>query len=606
MMSQQAAPNPHVVRYYDHASATLSIPGTGETWTFPFTVLEYVDGVTLADCLAREKGSGLGVARSRRILRHIVLALRDVHAQNIVHRDLKPSNVLVETVHGREIAKVTDFGLAKVFDDKLHRTTALAGASVGYAPPEQFEKGNPRVGKPTDVFSLAAILFEMLTGTPCFPTNDPLMVLHSLLMGHRPTLANTRDHLPPELRDRSDVVATLDAILSRALATAPDHRYPSVTQFHEAVEEALASFLTGAMPARVPADRPSIPVRDVPVSGDGATVLADGMSEVSGSYRGISRSRGSSDVAQSMAPSAVVAPFRWQVVAPAAFARPLRAVSLSPDARSAAAVGPEGTALWLGRGWTRLELPRFVAPATIEAAVWFGNHLVLVGASPIVHLRSPDGTYTPVPFTVPGLVFHGAYADSQGVFLAGEQITHAGPVGVIATMTLQQGGLLALGWAMTRLVAPLRAVTRIDQTIIACGDFGTIATLREGRVSTVQVCPQPLFAIVPAGDGSAVCVGGGGFVFRVNQGLEAQLDTVQTTKSLTAVTRGIDGNLYAGGEDRRVLRKEVGGWIRMGANVGASGTMVRALSAGHGTVTAYCDDGSILEGTHAPPETRPG
>ena len=296
-------------------------------------------------------------------------------------------------------------------------------------------------------------------------------------------------------------------------------------------------------------------------------------------------------------PSAMVAPLQWQLAAPASCPRPLRVVALSPDTRSAVGVGPDGLVAWTGRGWSRLDLPRFVAPGMIEAAAWFGSHLVLAGASSVVHLRSPDGAYTPITFTVPGLVFHGAYADARGVVLAGEQITHAGPVGVIATMSLQHGGLLALAWAMTRLAAPLRAVTRLDQTIVACGDYGTLASLREGRVTTAQVCPQPLFAITATGDGSAVAVGGGGFVFRVGPTLEARLDTVQTTKSLTAVTRGLDGALYCGGEDRRVLRREASGWVRTGATVGAAGAMVRALSAGNGGVTVFCDDGSILEGS---------
>ncbi len=598
-MSQQSAPNPHVVRYYDHATATLTVPGTEDTWTFPFTVLEYVEGETLAATLAREDGAGLGVERTRHILRHMVLALRDVHAQNIIHRDLKPSNVLIENLHGREIAKVTDFGLAKVFDDTLHRTAALAGATVGYAPPEQFERGNTRVGKATDVFSLSAIVFEMLTGTHCFPFSDPLQVLHSLLQGHRPTFAKTRERLPPELRSRGDVVDLLDTILSRALASSPDARYPTVSLYYDAMEDALGMLGTGATP-RV-SERPAVVQARVgvsvppPVSGDGATQLADSR-HLPGS---MSSPPTRSGLGAEVSPASVPSPLVWQLATPPAWPRPLRTVALSTDGRSAVGVGPDALGVWTASGWVRLDLPRFVAPATVEALAWFGAHLVVGGASSTVHLRLPDGTYAPITFALPGLFFHGAYADARGVLLAGEQLTHAGPVGIIATMNLQQGGLLALGWAMTRLAAPLRAITRVGDAIMACGDYGTIALLRDGRVATVQVCPQPLFAIAPSGDGGAIAVGGGGFVFQVAPTLETRLDAVQTTRALTAVTRGLDGALYCGGEDRRVLRREASGWVRAGATVGAPGAFVRALLAGSGGVTAFCDDGSVLQG-HEP------
>src|SRR4029079_9245226 len=100
------------------------------------------------------------------------LALEDVHAQRVVHRDLKPSNILLAQEQGNEVAKVTDFGLVKLADISLQKTTALAGASLGYAPPEQYEQGNQRVSPRTDVFSLAAVVYEMLSGQHAFPLNE--------------------------------------------------------------------------------------------------------------------------------------------------------------------------------------------------------------------------------------------------------------------------------------------------------------------------------------------------------------------------------------------------------------------------------------------------
>jgi serine/threonine-protein kinase len=171
MLSTQGRPNPYIVRFYDHAIAQVPSPYGAEPLTLPFTVLEYVDGTTLEKVLGDQKGRGLPAERTRRLLRQICQALDVVHAQKVVHRDLKPSNILLATEAGTEIAKVTDFGLVKLVEMNLQRTAALAGASLGYAPPEQYEQGNQRVGPRTDVFSLAAVAYEMLSGKPAFPFN---------------------------------------------------------------------------------------------------------------------------------------------------------------------------------------------------------------------------------------------------------------------------------------------------------------------------------------------------------------------------------------------------------------------------------------------------
>jgi serine/threonine-protein kinase len=242
MLSQQGTPNPHVVRFFDHAYARVEVPATGKWWDLPFTVLELVDGETLERALARAQPDGLGLDRARRILHHVALALEDVHAHDVVHRDLKPSNVLLTTTAGREIAKVTDFGLAKMLDPAMQRTKNLAGATVGYAPPEQFEDGNHRVGRQTDVFSLAAIFYEMVTGIPAFPfppNAHPFTVVIRILNDERPALVRVTSRLPRELSERPDAVAALDAELARALSPEPGDRHATIIEFFSALSAAL-------------------------------------------------------------------------------------------------------------------------------------------------------------------------------------------------------------------------------------------------------------------------------------------------------------------------------------------------------------------------------
>ena len=186
------SPNTNIVRFYDHSFfPSPSLTGPRE---IPFIALEYVPGHTLADVIRAHGGFGLPVARVRHIMRQVARALDAVHAHNIVHRDLKPSNILLTPRRGEEAVKVTDFGLVKLPSLAAKQTLTVAGASLGYAPPEQYEMGNTRVSARTDVFSFAAVLLEMLSGNeafPMLPSDTPLRVVARMLMGEHRSLEGT-------------------------------------------------------------------------------------------------------------------------------------------------------------------------------------------------------------------------------------------------------------------------------------------------------------------------------------------------------------------------------------------------------------------------------
>lgn len=242
-LGQMEVPSPHIVRYFDHAMLKLDGPG-GEQVLLPFTVLEYIHGPTLAELLAQHAGYGLAVGRVRRIFRQLARSLAAIHAAKIVHRDLKPNNVLIAKEHGHEIVKITDFGLVKRFDVDLRATIAIAGASVGYAPPEQFEQGNKRVSSRTDIFAFAAMLFEALTGGAAFSQSideSSMQVISRMITGGPPCIAHHLHRVAPELAMRGDVVAQLDEILARALAPNPDDRPGDALALWTELEPALAS-----------------------------------------------------------------------------------------------------------------------------------------------------------------------------------------------------------------------------------------------------------------------------------------------------------------------------------------------------------------------------
>ena len=601
MLSQQASPNPHVVRFYDHAYATIQVAATGKSWNLPFTVLELVEGETLERAIERTQPAGIGLERARRILRHVVLALHDVHARNVVHRDLKPSNILLSSPGGRELAKVTDFGLAKLLDPGMQRTTHLAGATVGYAPPEQFENGNLRVGRHTDVFSLAAIFYELVCGKPAFPfgENDhPLMVVIRILNEARPSFAKVRDKLPPELADRPDVIGALDAELYRALSPNPEERQATIVELHEGIERALGalaappSMMFGGAHGGVMV-RPSGP----PGGGLSGNELLAAAKTVQVEAVAVPIAKTTPmlpvvPVARASSPN-VAQPAGtpgWRRLTSPSRADAWLAIAMAPAGDRAIAVGPQGAARWDRGAWTRLDLPPEADSSRMRAVAWHDETMVFAGAWPIVTAVPPRGDPDVWRFDQSRLAFHCAHADARGVILAGERSTPAGTVGVVAEIPRGQEPRVV----EVQGCGALRAATRLGASILACGDAGALVIIAPGeQPRVVNACKPALHAVLAMSDGTAVVVGGGGFVFRVWPTLEVRLDAIQTTKDLFALAQAPSGTLYCGGAGGRVLRRDAHGWVRIGGSDGDG--RVRALYAGASKMVAFGDDGAVAE-----------
>ena len=145
--------HPNIVQIYD----------VGEAAGVPFLELEYLPGGSLADAL---DGTPRPAAEAARLIEPLARAVAEAHRLGIVHRDLKPANILL-TADGEP--KVTDFGLARSLasDVGLTHTGQIIG-TPSYMAPEQAEAGAVEVGPAADVYSLGAILYELLTGRPPF------------------------------------------------------------------------------------------------------------------------------------------------------------------------------------------------------------------------------------------------------------------------------------------------------------------------------------------------------------------------------------------------------------------------------------------------------
>ncbi|MFD8544084.1 serine/threonine-protein kinase [Streptomyces sp. NPDC059649] len=213
-----AIDHPHIVPVFE----------AGETEGMLYIAMRYVQGKDLAALLARE--GPLSLETTCRIALQVASALDAAHAHDLVHRDVKPGNILIAegTDSDRpEHAYLTDFGLTK----KSLSLTGLTrvGQFVGtldYVAPEQIS-GRPVDGR-CDVYSLACVVFEMLTGAPPFRREDDMALLWAHMNAAPPVLTTLRPDLPP----------AVDPVFTRSLAKAPDDRYETCRGFVAAVRAA--------------------------------------------------------------------------------------------------------------------------------------------------------------------------------------------------------------------------------------------------------------------------------------------------------------------------------------------------------------------------------
>ena len=194
-----------------HANIT-QIYDVGQHHGQHYFTLEYIEGESLAQRIARQR---LPLDAIVRLMGVVARAVDHLHAQGVVHRDLKPSNILLDR---DEQPYVTDFGLAKVFvPGSEATTTGVIAGTPSYMAPEQASGRSAEVGPATDIYSLGAILYELLTGEPPFRRESPLDTLLDIL-GREP-------RYPRQLNPR--VPHGLELICLKCLAKSPADRYPS-------------------------------------------------------------------------------------------------------------------------------------------------------------------------------------------------------------------------------------------------------------------------------------------------------------------------------------------------------------------------------------------
>jgi eukaryotic-like serine/threonine-protein kinase len=261
--------HPHICRLYD-------IGRDGET---SFLVMEYLEGETLANRIAREP---MGVADAVTIAAEIADAVHAAHVQGLVHRDLKPSNVML-TADG---VKLLDFGLVRfVGGDSESETNATTSALTGegavigtiqYMSPEQIQ--GKAVDARCDVFAVGAMLYEMLAGTSPFARPSSIATIGAIVAEEPSRLQEKRPEVP----------AAVVKIVTRCLQKAPYARWPDAGALAAALraDQRPVRRRPSAPPNAPRATAPHAPIRRLAVlpirniSGDAEQhYLADGVTE---------------------------------------------------------------------------------------------------------------------------------------------------------------------------------------------------------------------------------------------------------------------------------------------------------------------------------------
>jgi eukaryotic-like serine/threonine-protein kinase len=192
----------------------------------PYIVMEYLVGESLGSLLVREKS--LPVGRAADLCLQACRGMEAAHASGIIHRDLKPENLFVcRRDDGTDLLKVLDFGIAKLEQLESNNAATRTGTILGtpaYMSPEQ-ARGDKTIDHRTDVYGIAAILFEMLSGQKPHPGDSHNAILHHISTQPAVPLHSVKPDLPAPL---------LEAV-ERALSSDPSQRHDSVEAFGRAV-----------------------------------------------------------------------------------------------------------------------------------------------------------------------------------------------------------------------------------------------------------------------------------------------------------------------------------------------------------------------------------
>ncbi len=207
----QGLSDPHIVRIVDY----------GEDNSMHFIVMDYVDGQNLKYHTLTH--GSLEPSRALNYAQQIAEGLDTAFKHGVVHRDIKPQNILINT---KGVVKITDFGLARSRETVTLTQSNVFMGTAYYISPEQAESGRSADTR-SDLYSVAAVLFEMLAGNPPFEGDTAVDIVMKHMNEKVPSICRLRPELPGDM----------DVFLRKAMAKSPNDRYSTPRDFIAALEQ---------------------------------------------------------------------------------------------------------------------------------------------------------------------------------------------------------------------------------------------------------------------------------------------------------------------------------------------------------------------------------
>jgi len=203
--------DPHIVRIVDY----------GEDTSMHFIVMDYIDGQNLKYHTLTH--GSLEPSRALNYAQQIAEGLDTAFKHGVVHRDIKPQNILINT---KGVVKITDFGLARSRETVTLTQSNVFMGTAYYISPEQAESGRSADTR-SDLYSVAAVLFEMLAGHPPFEGDTAVDIVMKHMNEKVPSICRLHPELPGDM----------DVFLRKAMAKAPNDRYSTPRDFIAALEQ---------------------------------------------------------------------------------------------------------------------------------------------------------------------------------------------------------------------------------------------------------------------------------------------------------------------------------------------------------------------------------
>src|SRR5579864_2839334 len=216
--------DPHIVRIFEY----------GDESDLHYILMDYIDGQNLKYHILTNGPMEPG--RALDYTHQIAEGLDAAYKHGVVHRDIKPQNIVINS---KDVARITDFGLARSRETVTLTQSNVFMGTAYYIPPEQAESGRAADIR-SDLYSLATVLFEMLSGHPPFEGDTAVDIV----------VKHMNEKVPSICRLRPDLPSDIDVFLQKAMAKSPNDRYSTPQEFIAALEQLQQRLPTMSAPPR--------------------------------------------------------------------------------------------------------------------------------------------------------------------------------------------------------------------------------------------------------------------------------------------------------------------------------------------------------------------